>query len=107
MYWISRLLLLICCFLRGSGYSNIRADDVQSSYLRSLEEQSTTNNSANGANDSTISTNVRNSTINSTEVVYKENLRFNRTYIAEKEKDLTLLISITSGPGHHLRDAAR
>lgn len=54
-----------------------------------------------------ISTATINDTTNSSIVELKTNHRFDRYYIATKDKDLTLLISITSGPNPHLRDAAR
>ena len=56
-----------------------------------------------------ISTSIAtiNDTTNSSIVELKPNHRFDRYYIATKDKDLTLLISITSGPNPHLRDAAR
>lgn len=48
-----------------------------------------------------------NASASENEEIFYKNPRFDRDFIAEKEKDLTLLISITSGPGAHLRNAAR
>ena len=51
--------------------------------------------------------NVVNASASQIEEISHKSPRFDRNFIAEKEKDLTLLISITSGPGAYLRNAAR
>lgn len=57
--------------------------------------------------NTSITADAKNDSSNSSVVEFKINHRFDRNFVATKDKDLTLLISITSGPNPHLRDAAR